>query len=278
MQWPVGIGSRRSSTGLSHLLVGACVDLGGRHVSKQLTMSPWEIGLIPFGLFLGSVAQRVTGMGGTLVAAPILVLASGAHVGVTVCLMANVIMSVIIFQRTWRQVRWRRIPTILVGVLGGSALGVATAGVLSGPLLQIAIGSMIVFATTLIAVGWQPRLARGNVGRVAAGGASGFINVLSGSGGPPLAIHAMADRWKHSEFVSTIQVVMIASALLAISLRQPVSLPPWLWLLIVGSVLLGLALGSTAAQRISPKASRHLVVVIAIGGGVAIIWKNVMSL
>src|SRR5699024_823338 len=123
--------------------------------------------------------QRVTGIGGTLVAAPILIVVSGASVGVTICLIANVVIAMAVLQSTWRHVRWARVPVVLLGVAAGSLLGAVTARMLSGPLLQIAIGTMIVLATTLVASGGQPRIARGQLGGLLAGGASGFINVLS---------------------------------------------------------------------------------------------------
>lgn len=240
-------------------------------------MTGLDWALVPAGVFLGAASQRITGIGFTLVAAPILILAIGPEAGVTVCLAGNGLLAFIIFCAAWREVAWLKAGVIFVGITIGSLAGSFLMMSLRMPVMLTTIGFLIVAATGSTVLGYRPRMVRGRGGAVVSGAISGFMNVLSGAGGPLIAVHAMTERWKHSVFIGTTQILFFVGNLLALVLRGPMRIEPSVWAVVGPAALAGGVAGQIALRRLDEKLAKRAVVIFSILGGLSMIAKGLLG-
>jgi uncharacterized membrane protein YfcA len=141
-------------------------------------------------VFVGSATQSIVGFGMNLIAVPVVLLIGAEELvpgPLIVCLFVQAWTLVIgEHEHAHRELlRWF-LPVRVVGTVAG--LGVAVA--LSGDATSIVICVLVLGAVALSMSGWRVPARPGPW--MATGFASGFSNVLSSIGGPPLSL-AMAD-------------------------------------------------------------------------------------
>ncbi|ROR98847.1 hypothetical protein EDC56_3082 [Sinobacterium caligoides] len=156
-------------------------------------------------LLIGAVAGLVAGLfgvGGGLIIVPVLVLAFSlqgmpadvlTHLAIGTSL-ATIIITSMSSVRTHHAkgavdwpVFWRMAP----GILLGAWLGAATAELLSGRFLQLAIGCFAVFVALQMSLSLRPRPARqlpAAPGLFVAGGLIGWVSAIFGIGGGSLSV------------------------------------------------------------------------------------------
>ena len=79
----------------------------------------------------------------------------------------------------------------------------------SRPPHRCIIGLLVIVALGAVVLSERARVLRGTGGAVAAGGASGFMNVTAGVGGPAIVLYAVSTAWEHRKFVATFQFYSI---------------------------------------------------------------------
>ena len=240
---------------------------------------------VAVSVLVGAFAQRVTGMGFALIAAPALVVLLGPFDGVIIVNACAVLSSLLILPRVWRFIDWSRFRWLVVPAVVGTGAGAVVASRLPGPVLQLGIGVLVVVALTVsLLVTRTEHVATGRAPAIVTGAASGFMNAAAGVGGPALGIYAVATRWPQAAFAATAQpyfVVIGLSSLLGKLAASDWVLPdvdPAIWPVAIAALLVGLAAGEMLGPRISHAAARTAVIVIAYLGGVAAIVDGAINL
>lgn len=240
--------------------------------------------LVVVAAFVGAVLQRVTGVGFALVVSPFLVLLLGPVEGVIVVNVCGALTTGVILARTFRDVEWRRYLLLAPPALGGVAIGTVVVHVVPAPVLDLAIGLLVLAALATIVLfrggALPPRWGYG----VAAGAVSGIMNTTAGLGGPAVTVYALASRWEPASFRSTMQAFFftIGVAALATKLLTGVATVPALdavlWLAVGAACLAGLVGGALLARVVSGDALRVVLVIISAIGAVATIVRGVVGL
>ncbi|MGW9631654.1 TSUP family transporter [Agromyces sp. NPDC055520] len=236
-------------------------------------------------VLVGALAQRITGMGFALIAAPALVILLGPFDGVVLVNFCAVLSSLLILPRVWRHIEWRRFGWLVVPALAGTVAGALVAARLPGPVLQLGVGVLVVVALTVsLAVTRTDHVATGAVPAIVAGAASGFMNASAGVGGPALSVYAVATRWSQAGFAATAQpyfvvigVASLVGKLGATGWALP-ELEPGAWQFVIVALLAGLGLGELLHRHVPHHAARIAVIVIAYAGGVAAMIDGALEL
>jgi uncharacterized membrane protein YfcA len=240
---------------------------------------------VAVSVLVGAFAQRVTGMGFALIAAPALVVLLGPFDGVIIVNACAVLSSLLILPRVWRHIDWQRFGWLVLPAVAGTVVGALVAARLQGPVLQLGIGVLVVVALTVsLVVTRTEHVAAGRTPAIVAGATSGFMNAAAGVGGPALSVYAVATRWPQVAFAATAQpyfVVIGLSSLLGKLAASGWALPDvdWgVWPVSIAALLVGLALGELLHARIGHRAARAGVIVIAYLGGIVAIVDGAINL
>ena len=240
---------------------------------------------VAVSVLVGALAQRVTGMGFALIAAPALVILLGPFDGVVIVNLCAVVSSLLILPRVWGHVEWPRFGWLVVPALAGTAAGAVVAARLPGAVLQVSIGALVVVALTVsLIVTRTEHVATGRTPAIIAGGASGFMNAAAGVGGPALSVYAVATRWPQVAFAATAQPYFVAIGVASLVGKLGATgwalpgLEPGAWVLVIVALLVGLGLGELLHRRIPHRAARIAVIVIAYTGSAAAIIDGASKL
>jgi len=229
-------------------------------------------------ILLGAAAQRVTGLGFALVAAPLLTLVAGPVEGVAVANALAIALSAAVLAQTWRHVSWRRAGLLVAAALPGIAVGAVVVLRAPAPLVLVLVGSAVVVGVALVMRGIRLRWFRGSGGAVLAGVTSGFMNSVAGVGGPVLAIHSASDAWDGRTFVATAQAYFIGTNALSLAFKGLPSLDTTTWAVAGGCLVAGVLGGSLLAPRIPAHATRRAILVLALLAGLATLVRGGVAL
>lgn len=232
---------------------------------------------VAVAVFAGAVFQRLSGIGFSLVSAPALALISGPRSGVTLTNLLAIVVAVVVFATSARQVDKKKalilIPAGLIGVVPGTIL---FRRLPVGP-LQVAVGTIT--ALGLAAVLLAPRLrARARpVTTGCAGLASGFSAAAAGAGGPALTVYAVASSWPQSAFAATGQLSYATQGAAALAVKGFPQVPgAWLGTA-VAAVLCGLLAGHFAARRIDAARARRAAIAVAAIAALVTVVEGLLS-
>ncbi|MGC0272566.1 TSUP family transporter [Pseudactinotalea sp. Z1739] len=240
--------------------------------------------LVILAVFIGALAQRATGLGFAMISAPVLVLLLGAFDGVLLVNLCGAVAALLIITRVWHLIDWRQFRLLTVPALLAVVPGTIISVLFTGPGLQIIVGVILIVALTaslIVRRSFRPVAITPSA--LLSGAVSGFTNTTAGVGGPALSVHAVLTRWDHRAFAATIQPYFVVSGMVAFIAKvaaAPEGLPAyawWLWLMIVGAILTGLAAGEWVSTRISARAARIAVILLAYGGGVVAVIDGVLA-
>jgi uncharacterized membrane protein YfcA len=241
--------------------------------------------LIGLAVVLGAMAQRVSGMGFALVAAPVLVLLIGPFDGPLLVNICGAVSASLVLTRVWRHVDWRQYVRLVVPAVLAIVPGSIIAVTLGGPALQIVVGAILVAGLTAsLVVTRSDRTFARTPTAIGAGAASGFMSATAGTSGPPIGIYGVLTKWEHAPFAATLQPYFITlgtAAFVGKILADGGQLPEydwWLWVLVIACTLVGLSLGEVLARRISPRIARRVVIGISYLGGLAAILDGIATL
>lgn len=224
-------------------------------------------------IFLGGMAQRATGMGLALVAAPFIVVALGPAAGVVVANLLGVVGSAMVYARVRHAVDWRMLRLMLPAALVGVAAGTALAEVLPEVWAQVFIGALVLVALLVSSFAAFERLERTPKVTAVASAASGATSALAGIGGPAMAVLRILTRWEHLSFTATLQPFFFGISTVVVLARvsvNPGAWPDlgWGWLLIAFAMATGIALGDVVARRLSARVLNASITIVAALGAV----------
>lgn len=222
---------------------------------------PAPVAVVPVAA--GAFAQRVSGIGFSLIAGPALTLLNGPREGVMSTNLLTIVVALAVFATAARHLEPARaavlIPAGLAGILPGTML---THRLPAGP-LQVAAGAVTGLGLAAVLVAPRLRAAPRLTLTAGAGLVSGFTTAVAGAGGPALAVYAVVTDWSQPQFAATSQVsYAIQAAAAAAAGHVPAPGLHWLGAGIVAA-LAGLAAGHLLATRISDRRARRAAIALA---------------
>ena len=219
----------------------------------------------------GAVAQWVSGIGFSLVCAPILIAVLGAREGVRVALALSTILNVSLVIGRHRELMVREGALLLVPALAVTPLVAYAAGSVDGRWLTGTAGVLTVLSAGALLAGLRWHRGVHPAGAVAAGALSGTMNVIGSIGGPALALYTVNAGWPQRQARPTLQVIFLCSNVVALA---ALGLPAARHL---ASPLIGLALGSVVGRWLDPRVphgvARTLTLLVAAGGGAVAVLR-----
>ena len=237
-----------------------------------------ELALLPLGVFVGAVTQRVTGIGFALVCAPLLVIVAGPFDGVLLSNLLSLVVGLVVFAANWRDTEWVKGIALAVPALVAIPFGAYVARHTQPAHLEVLIGMLVIVALGAVTLSQRARVLRGTGGAVAAGGASGFMNVTAGVGGPAIVLYAVSTAWEHRKFVATFQfyTIFVNLASLAAKGGLPHVSRAALAVSFVG-LGLGLVAGEVLNRHVDHETGRRLAIGLALAGAVVTLVKGVLA-
>ena len=229
-------------------------------------------------LFLGSLIQRVTGMGLALVASPLLVLGLGATTGVQMIQVVGLVVCLVSAWMLRRDINYGRVGILLAASLFGIVPGSWMARSLPSSWLMIVIGCITMAALFSTRLLQRSHVLTGRKGTAIAGGLSGFMNVAAGVGGPPMVIYANSTNWLYSEYVATVQLFFAGVNVLSLVGRGFPVVSHAAWIVVIVCSSAGLLLGHLVGYRIRDDFARKAVFIIALLGSLAAVVRGIMAL
>jgi uncharacterized protein len=228
-------------------------------------------------LAAGAFVQRISGVGFSLIVAPLLALVSGPHEGVALTNLLTIVVALTALATSIRHVDKAKstilVPTGLIGVVPGVFLF----HLLPTRALQVSVGAVIGLGLIAIIaaprIRLQPRLAI----TICAGLVSGFTTTVAGAGGPALTVYAVVTGWSQPEFAATGQIAYATQAMAALAIRGfPHFSLGWIGIAVTAT-LCGLVAGVFVAGRISVALARRAAVTLAVLATLATAIKGFYS-
>jgi uncharacterized membrane protein YfcA len=216
---------------------------------------------------VGAFAQAATGMGFSLVAAPVLIAAGGQAHGVATVVLLAAFASIVPLARGWRDVDVRGGGRVLVPTLLATPVIAWALRSVDHTVLAVAGGVAVLFGVGLLASGLRSAWLRRPSGAVVTGVASASLNVIGGVGGPPVGLYAANTDWTPARTRSTLQAFFLVQNLITAAVIGLV-LPNWPQL---AALVIGSAMGLLVAQRLPTTAARLGVLGVSALGGLALV-------
>jgi hypothetical protein len=214
-------------------------------------------------VLVGALAQRLTGIGFSLIVAPALTFAIGPSAGVDLTNLLTLLVAFAVLVTSACRVDLARssllVPAGLMGVLPGSIL----VHLLPARPLQVAVGAIAGLGLLTVVAAPRLRVRSSRAVTICAGVGSGLTTALAGAGGPALTIYAVATHWPQQEFIATGQLNYAIQAALALAIKGLPSFPAAWFSGAAAAILAGLASGAYLASRTSGDRSRQVTIVLA---------------
>ncbi len=230
-------------------------------------------------VLVGAGAQRITGLGFSLVASPYMVLLLGPFKGVLLVNACGAVAAGIVLTQVWRDVDLRRAALLLGPALPAVLPGVWVARELPAAVLGVVVGGLVLAALLAVVATERARVLRGTPGAVIAGIGSGFLNATIGAGGPAIAVYAVSVDWEQRRFAATAQLIfgVLGAASLVAKGGHP-SLATVGWAMVAAGLALGIAAGNRLADRVPAGHARNAVIVLAMAGAALTVGKGLLQL
>lgn len=243
-------------------------------------------GVLIIGLILlGSVAQRMAGLGFAMLVSPFMVLVLGAHSGVVLVNALSIMSSALILPRVWRSIDWSLFRWLGGFAVVGSLVGAWLSQLFSAAVLAVAVGGIVIVALGgSLAVRGGRFSTEQRTPRALAGLLSGVTSALAGVGGPAVSAYAVLTRWPQASFAATLQpyfLLISATATAAKLVLDPAALPAtpwWFWVIVLAVLVGGITLGERLLTVVSSRQVRRFVIVLAFVGAAATLVRGLWEL
>jgi uncharacterized membrane protein YfcA len=230
--------------------------------------------VIVVAVALGTATQRLTGLGFSLVSAPVLVAVLGPHDGVRLANELALLAQLSTLGLLWSDVRWRDGSRVLVPALLVTPVAALVVRNTDQSALSVVAGVLTLLVAAAMASRVRVRSLSGRGGAVAAGVTSATMNVMSGLSGPPVAMYALNAGWPPHAFRATLTAYFAALNLAAIAALGVVMPSPGLAVGLAAALVGGLVAGHQLVGRVDGERLRGAVLVVAITGGLVAIGKG----
>ncbi|MDO4762351.1 MAG: sulfite exporter TauE/SafE family protein [Corynebacterium sp.] len=234
----------------------------------------------------GSVLQRVSGMGFGLLVGSVLSIMLGPIEGVLIVNIFALATSIVTTHSMRAHIDYQRLKFIAPFLLVGSIPGMYLIARTGTGILQIIVGSVLLFSLALVVVGkkFLPPIRRMAPAAVA-GAVAGFTSMIIGAGGPAITVYAHGSKWEHRSFSSTLQPILLLAATISISIKLVVlgfapvqQTAVSVWVLGTVGMCAGTWIGTRLAGKISRDKARSFTLLIATLGGISALIRGFAAL
>ena len=254
----------------------SCTDGGGLWPQEGRMPGMTEI-CVFLAWILGGFVSGVSGIGGAMVAFPLLALVIPVHQLIALTCIINVVMDGCLAGMHFRHCRLSSLWPMLLASVPGSFAGLYILQICSGPVLQGAVGLLLLYY-----VYWQKTFrARGTIAHPRALGAvagfgSGLLGTAIAFDGPPVGAYGLCMGWEPRVFLGTLGVFFVSRGSLTVILQATAGFytPEVLGYALYGApgVILGTLLAFPVAKRIPQETFRKvLLVIIGVAGAVCLV-------
>ncbi len=245
------------------------------------------LAVIAAAVLVGTVLQRLSGSGVGLVVAPVLTIIIGPGLGVLITNMTTTVSGFLIMLAVLPRIDWRRYRMVGLFAVVGAVPGAWLVGQLSSGWLAIILAALVLCALGLT-IG-LPRLPRwdGRISGVIAGTLGGFFNTTSGVAAPVMVIYSRVSDWSPTSFAATMQPIFLTMGAASVitklsfgSVDLDGDLPVDLWVLfplVIGSVLIGIAVGGLLSKLVTPHGGRRMAMTLATLGALGALIRGVIE-
>ncbi|MGF0224921.1 TSUP family transporter [Dietzia natronolimnaea] len=235
-------------------------------------------------VILGTVLQRVSGMGVGLVVSPTLALLLGPVAGVLLTNLTTTVSAALIAITLWRDIDWRRYLHLAPLIVVGSVPGALLVGAADRSWLEVVIGAALLGTLVFTALVRVPQVG-GRWPAAVAGTTGGFLNTAVGVAAPAMLVYAQATGWNQRSFAATLQPIFFTMGATSVITKvglgaAPISgLPPIGVIgLVVAMVPIGIVLGGVVATRVSATVGRRVAVVVVTLGALTLLGRGIGGL
>lgn len=222
----------------------------------------------------GAGAQAVTGIGFSLVCAPLLTLALGGGDGVRIANVLAIGVNLLILRGERRAADARSAVALLAPAAVTAVLVSWAIRGASPQALSVASGALVLVAVAALASGRRIRALSGGVGAVLAGAVSGAMNVVGGVGGPAAASYALNARWSPATMRATLALYFLGINVVSVVSRGVPGAAAWFYPAVIAALVAGFGAGTLAARRLDAAVVRSGTLVLAALGGAAAIAQG----
>lgn len=249
---------------------------------------PADVGLLLLlvaaaSVVLGTVLQRVSGMGVGLVVSPTLALLLGPVAGVLLTNLTTTVSAALLAITLRRDIDWRRYRRLAPLIVVGSVPGALLVGAVDRSWLEVIIGAALLATLITTALVHIPPVS-GLLPAAVAGTAGGFLNTAVGVAAPAMLVYAQATGWTQRSFAATLQPIFCTMGAISVITKvglgaAPVSgLPPTtLIALVVAMVPVGILVGGPIARRVPAQVGRRVAVVVVTAGALVLLGRGLVG-
>lgn len=233
--------------------------------------------------FLAATNMSVTGFGFALVMTPLLTLAWSVKPAVVTSVILSTIAIVPLLAEVRGQVSLPRVSVLFAGALAGVPPGVLLLDRLEAEALQVIVAAAVIVAVILLYV--SPSVAgRGdtNLGRLAAGFASGSLGASTSLGAPPIVLYLLGREREVGAFRATVLAFFVPGNLVTIAAFGAVGQASMDVAVMAAAALpavgLGLIAGGWLRRRLAPERFRAVVLAVLVATSLAVLAGGVGAL
>ena len=234
------------------------------------------IAAVLLAVLAGTLAQSVSGIGFSLVCAPLLVAALGPQDGVRLAMALSIVLNTVLLVQLWRDVEVRRTLLLLVpSALVTPLLAVLARG-LPAQAAALLAGGVVLVGVALLASGLRWQAARGRAGAVVAGVLGAGTNVLASVAGPVVALWAANAEWPARVQRASLQAYFLGLNCVALPSLGAPRVSGGLVAGCLAALAAGAVLGVPLARRVTEQAARRTTLVLAGAGGAVVVMRALL--
>jgi uncharacterized protein len=234
-------------------------------------LGAWAVVAVLGAVLAGATTNRLTGLGFSLVASPVLLQVLGPRDGVRLLNMISVAVTLTNVVVSWRDVRRADVLRLGIPAMLVTPLFAWSARRMDEEVLLVGAGVLTIASAVILGRGLRFRRLEGTGGAIGAGVVSAGMNVVSGLSGPAVAMVGLNGGWPPEQFRATLQLYFLVLNAVAVASLGPVNPGGGLGAGIAIGVVGGLWLGARLSGHVPVEAWRRMVlVIVVIGGTVAI--------
>jgi uncharacterized protein len=231
---------------------------------------------------VGSFVRGVTGFGSSMIYAVGLTFILPASEVIPIILLLELVTTVWMLPKVWRQADWRGVSLILVGCTIALPLGFMLLNHVPRAPMQAVIALVVLSVCLVLRSGFRLKKQPGTLGTIGVGLISGVLTGATSAGGPPAVIYYFSGpsavavgRASLIAYLGLADVVASGMATydgLIFSetlVRAAMAVPP---------MLLATWVGSRVFHRMNPERFRHWVIVVLACLSVAGLTKALISM
>ena len=145
-------------------------------------------------IFIASFFATVSGFGYALIATPILATVMSVKTAIMAILITTLLLRVITMYNVRHSFHWQTVWVTTLGSMIGGIPGSYLLSIISMPLLEIFLGTVLLVATIAMSRERTIKITNKNLGRMVAGFLSGFFGASTSVSGPPLALYFLNEK------------------------------------------------------------------------------------